>query len=56
MYLLSQMVAYLFIAFLAGIGVGFALWRMWGEREVVEKYKAAERRLAEYVARLEGRG
>lgn len=56
MYLLSQMVAYLFAAFLLGVGVGYGLWRAWGERESVAKYKAAELRLAEYIRRWEKQG
>lgn len=56
MFLLSQMAAYLLTSFLVGVGVGYGLWRTWGEREAIAKYKAAEMRLAEYVARLEHRG
>lgn len=53
MYLLTQMASYLFATFLLGVGVGYALWRSWGEREVVARYNAAEMRLAAHVARLE---
>lgn len=53
MYLLSQMAAYLLIAFVAGVGAGYALWRTWGERESVAKFNAAELRLAEYIAQWE---
>lgn len=52
MYLFSQMAAYLLAAFLSGVCVGYALWRLWGEREVIEKYRAAELRLAEYLAEM----
>ncbi len=53
MYLLSQLVSYLFLAFLLGVGVGYALWRTWGEREAVAKFNAAEMRLASHFARWE---
>ncbi len=53
MYLLSQLVSYLFLAFLLGVGVGYALWRSWGEREAVAKFSAAEMRLASHFARWE---
>lgn len=53
MYLLSQLVSYLFLAFLLGVGVGYALWRTWGEREAVAKFSAAEMRLASHFARWE---
>ena len=53
MYLFSQLASYLFIAFLCGIGVGYALWRTWGEREVIAKFNAAEMRLAAHLARRE---
>ncbi len=53
MYLLSQLASYMFLTFLLGVGVGYTLWRTWGEREVVAKYKAAELRLAEYLQRAE---
>lgn len=53
MYLLSQIASYLFLTFLLGVGVGYALWRVWGEREVVAKFNAAEMRLAAHLARLE---
>jgi hypothetical protein len=50
MFLLSQMTTYLFAAFLLGMASGYGLWRVWGEQENIEKYKVAERRLAEYLA------
>jgi hypothetical protein len=53
MYLLSQLAFYLFLTFLLGVGVGYTLWRTWGERESVAKYTAAEMRLAQYLARWE---
>lgn len=53
MYLFSQMASYLFMAFLLGAAVGYALWRSWGEREVIAKYNAAEMRLAAHLARWE---
>ncbi|MGQ0671313.1 MAG: hypothetical protein ACT4N2_00330 [Hyphomicrobium sp.] len=53
MYLLSQMALYLLAAFLLGVGVGYALWRAWGERENVARYSAAEKRLAAYIAQWE---
>lgn len=56
MYLFAQMAAYLLAAFLSGICVGYALWRAWGDREVIDKYQAAERRLAEYIAEWQNKG
>lgn len=56
MYLLSQLTAYLFLAFLLGVGVGYALWRAWGEREAIAKFHAAERRLAAEIARWDRTG
>jgi hypothetical protein len=53
MYLLSQLVTYLFITFALGVGAGYALWRIWGEREMVAKFNAAEMRLAAHMARWE---
>jgi hypothetical protein len=53
MYLLSQLAFYMFLTFLLGVGVGYALWRTWGEREATAKYTAAEMRLAQYLARWE---
>jgi hypothetical protein len=53
MYLVSQMASYLFATFLLGIGVGYALWRSWGEREVIARFNSAEMRLAAHIARLE---
>ena len=53
MYLLSQLASYLFLTFLLGVGVGYGLWRTWGEREVVAKFNAAEMRLAAHLARWE---
>jgi hypothetical protein len=53
MYLFAQLAAYLFLMFLLGVAVGYALWRAWGEREIVEKYNAAEMRLAAHLARWE---
>ena len=44
---------YLFTALLLGVAAGYGLWRLWGEQENIEKYKAAERRLAEYLAQWE---
>lgn len=55
MYLLSQMTMYLLAAFALGVASGYGLWRIWGEQENVEKYKAAEQRLAEYLANWERR-
>jgi hypothetical protein len=56
MYLLSQLAFYLFLTFLLGVGVGYSLWRTWGERESIAKYTAAELRLAQYLARWEKAG
>lgn len=53
MYLISQMALYLFAAFLTGIGIGYALWRSIGEREVIARFHAAELRLAAQLARYE---
>lgn len=53
MYLLSQLASYLFLTFLLGVGVGYGLWRTWGQREVVAKFNAAEMRLAAHLARWE---
>lgn len=53
MYLLSQLTIYLLAAFLLGMAAGYGLWRVWGEQENIEKYKSAERRLAEYLAQWE---
>lgn len=53
MYLFAQLASYLFATFLLGVGVGYALWRAWGEREVIAKYNAAEMRLAAHLARWE---
>ena len=53
MYLFAQMASYLFITFLLGVGAGYALWRMLGEREAIAKFKAAEMRLASHMARWE---
>ena len=50
MFLLSQLTGYLLTAFLLGMAAGYGLWRVWGEQENIEKYQAAERRLAEYLA------
>lgn len=50
MFLLSQMASYLFLSFLLGVGVGYALWRALGQREIVAKYQAAELRLAQHLA------
>lgn len=53
MYLFSQLAFYLLASFLLGVGVGYTLWRAWGEREVVAKFHAAEMRLAAHLARWE---
>ena len=53
MYLISQLAAYLFLTFMLGVGVGYTLWRTWGQREVVAKFNAAEMRLAAHLARWE---
>lgn len=53
MYLLSQMILYLLLAFALGVLSGYGLWRLWGEQDNIEKYKAAEQRLAEYLANWE---
>lgn len=53
MYLLSQMILYLLLAFALGVVSGYSLWRLWGEQDNIEKYKAAEQRLAEYLANWE---
>jgi hypothetical protein len=53
MYLFSQLASYLFLSFMLGVAFGYALWRLWGEREVVAKFTAAEMRLAEHIARWE---
>lgn len=53
MYLFSQLASYLFVTFLLGVGVGYALWRTWGEREAIAKFNAAEMRLAAHLARWE---
>lgn len=55
MYLLSQMILYLLLAFALGVVSGYGLWRLWGEQDNIEKYKAAEQRLAEYLASWERR-
>lgn len=55
MYLLSQMTIYLLAAFAVGMAAGYGLWRVWGEQENIEKYKLAERRLAEYLEKWERR-
>lgn len=56
MYLLAQLVVYLGLAFALGVVAGYALWRMWGERELVAQFNAAEIRLASYISRLEHTG
>lgn len=56
MYLLSQLIIYLATAFLLGVVSGYSLWRLWGEQENIEKYKAAEQRLAEYLVQWERKG
>lgn len=53
MYLLSQMTMYLLTAFALGVASGYGLWRVMGEQDNIEKYKAAEQRLAEYLANWE---
>ncbi len=53
MYLFSQLASYLFVTFLLGVGVGYSLWRTWGEREALAKFNAAEMRLAAHLARRE---
>ena len=53
MYLFSQLASYLFVTFLLGVGVGYTLWRTWGEREILAKFNAAEMRLAAHLARRE---
>ena len=53
MYLISQLATYLFLTFLLGVGVGYTLWRTWGQREIVAKFNAAEMRLAAHLARWE---
>lgn len=53
MYLFAQLAFYLFLTFLLGVGVGYTLWRAWGEREAVAKFNAAEMKLASHLARLE---
>lgn len=53
MYLLSQLASCLFLSFALGVGAGYALWRIWGEREVVAKFHEAEMALVAYLARLE---
>lgn len=50
MYLLSQMVFYLFLTFLLGVAVGYLLWQTWGQRAIVAKYNTAELRLARLLA------
>lgn len=50
MYLVSQLASYMFLTFLLGVGVGYALWRAWGEREVIAKFNAAEMQLAKYLS------
>jgi len=53
MYVLGQLAFFLLLAFLLGVAVGYALWRMWGKRRLVARYSAAERRLAAYLAQFE---
>ncbi|MBR2537396.1 MAG: hypothetical protein IKE66_15105 [Hyphomicrobium sp.] len=53
MYLLAQMTMYLLTAFALGVASGYGLWRVMGEQDNIEKYKAAEQRLAEYLANWE---
>lgn len=53
MYLISQLATYLFLTFLLGVGVGYTLFRTWGQREMVAKFNAAEMRLAAHLARWE---
>lgn len=53
MYLFSQLAFYLFLTFLLGIGVGYGLWRIWGEQEAIAKFNAAEMRLAAHLSRWE---
>ncbi len=53
MYLLSQLALFLLLAFLLGVSIGYALWRTWGQREIIAKFNAAEMRLAAHLQRLE---
>ena len=53
MYLLSQLALFLLLAFLLGVSVGYALWRTWGQREIIAKFNAAELRLATHLQRFE---
>jgi len=53
MYLLTQLAIFLFLAFALGIAVGYGLWRLWGQRQQVAKYNAAEMRLASYLSRVQ---
>lgn len=56
MYLLSQMVLYLFLTFMLGVAVGYLLWQTWGQRTIVAKYNAAELRLANLLAEWQEAG
>jgi hypothetical protein len=59
MYLIAQLAFSMFLTFLLGVGVGYALWKVWGEREVIAKFNAAELQLAKYLSDWEktsGRG
>lgn len=56
MYLLTQLAIILLLAFLVGVATGYGLWRLWGKRQLVAKYKAAEMRLASYMMRLANEG
>lgn len=53
MFLLAQLAISLFITFLLGVGVGYALWRTLGERDLIAKYHAAEMELAKYLSQWE---
>ena len=53
MYLLSQMALFLLLAFLLGVSTGYALWRTWGQREIVAKFNTAELKLATHLQRFE---
>lgn len=56
MYLLSQMVLYLFLTFMLGVAVGYFLWQTWGQRAIIAKYNAAELRLANLLAEWQETG
>lgn len=55
MFLISQIVVFLFLAFMLGVGVGYMIWQSWGQREYIARYNAAELKLARYLSEWEAR-